>query len=53
LPGLGVVFVKRYQLDPSQCIYVGTGPQDPGFARKLGFEYREAEEFFDGALLRS
>ena len=53
LPGLGVVFVKRHQLDPSQCIYVGAGPQDPGFARKLGFDYREAEEFFDGPLLRS
>ena len=47
LPGLGVVFVKRHQLDPSRCIYVGAGPQDPGFARKLGFDYREAGEFFD------
>jgi aryl-alcohol dehydrogenase-like predicted oxidoreductase/histidinol phosphatase-like enzyme/predicted kinase len=53
LPGLGVVFVKRHHLDPSQCIYVGAGPQDPGFARKLGFQYRDAEEFFDDPLLRS
>jgi aryl-alcohol dehydrogenase-like predicted oxidoreductase/histidinol phosphatase-like enzyme len=46
LPGLGVVFIQRYRLDPSQCIYVGAGPQDPGFARRLGFQYRDAVEFF-------
>jgi aryl-alcohol dehydrogenase-like predicted oxidoreductase len=46
LPGLGVVFQQRYRLDPSQCIYVGSGTQDPGFARKLGFQYRDAAEFF-------
>jgi hypothetical protein len=36
LPGLGVVFVERYGLDPAQCLYIGDGPQDPGFARRLG-----------------
>ena len=46
LPGLGVVFIQRYKLDPAQCIYVGAGPQDPGFARRLGFQYREAADFF-------
>jgi aryl-alcohol dehydrogenase-like predicted oxidoreductase/histidinol phosphatase-like enzyme len=46
LPGLGVVFIQRHRLDPSQCIYVGAGPQDPGFARRLGFEYQDASEFF-------
>jgi aryl-alcohol dehydrogenase-like predicted oxidoreductase len=46
LPGLGAVFIQRHRLDPSQCIYVGSGPQDPGFARRLGFQYREASEFF-------
>jgi aryl-alcohol dehydrogenase-like predicted oxidoreductase/predicted kinase len=46
LPGLGVVFIQRHRLDPSQCIYVGSGPQDPGFARRLGFQYREAGEFY-------
>ena len=46
LPGLGVLFVQRHRLDPSQCIYVGSGPQDPGFARRLGFIYREASDFF-------
>jgi hypothetical protein len=28
-------------------VYVGSGPQDRGFARRLGFEYRDADEFFD------
>ena len=46
LPGLGLAFVRTYRLDPSQCVYVGTGPQDPGFARRFGFQYREAAEFF-------
>ena len=46
LPGLGVLFIHRYQLDPGQCLYVGAGSQDPGFARKLGFSYRDAEDFF-------
>lgn len=46
LPGLGVVFIERHRLDPSRCIYVGSGAQDPGFARRLGFEFRAAAEFF-------
>jgi aryl-alcohol dehydrogenase-like predicted oxidoreductase/histidinol phosphatase-like enzyme/predicted kinase len=46
LPGHGVVFIQRHQLDPAQCIYVGAGPLDRGFARRLGFQYREADEFF-------
>ena len=46
LPGLGVALIQRHQLDASLCIYVGSGPQDPGFARRLGFRYVEASEFF-------
>ena len=46
LPGLGVVFIQRHRLDPSKCIYVGVGPQDPAFARRLGFQYRDAADFF-------
>jgi len=41
LPGLGVVFVNRYCLDPAQCLYVGAGPHDAGFARRLGFTFRD------------
>jgi aryl-alcohol dehydrogenase-like predicted oxidoreductase/predicted kinase/histidinol phosphatase-like enzyme len=46
LPGLGVLFVHRHALDPAQCVYVGAGPQDPGFARRLGFRYCDATDFF-------
>ena len=46
LPGLGVVFQERYALDPSACLYVGSGAQDPGFARRLGFGYAEGGSFF-------
>jgi aryl-alcohol dehydrogenase-like predicted oxidoreductase/histidinol phosphatase-like enzyme len=46
LPGLGVVLRERHRLDPAQCIYVGSGSQDPGFARRLGFQYRNESEFF-------
>jgi histidinol phosphatase-like enzyme len=46
LPGLGVVFIHEYQLDPAQCIYVGQGHQDVAFARRLGFQYRDADAFF-------
>ena len=46
LPGLGVLLIHRHQLDPARCLYVGAGAQDPGFARKLGFAYRPADDFF-------
>lgn len=49
LPGLGVVFVHRHRLDASQCLYVGGGPHDSAFARKLGFQFRDAGEFFEAA----
>lgn len=46
LPGLGVLFIQRHRLDPARCLYVGSGPQDPGFARRLGFQYEDASRFF-------
>jgi histidinol phosphatase-like enzyme/predicted kinase len=46
LPGLAVAFIERHRLDPARCIYVGAGAQDPGFAARLGFQYRPAQEFF-------
>ena len=48
LPGLGVLLIDRHKLDPSQCIYIGTGSQDPGFARKLGFIYRSCLQDLSG-----
>jgi len=46
LPGLGVLLTIRHHLDPSRCVYVASGPQDPGYARKLGFVFRSADQFF-------
>ena len=46
LPGLGVLLMHRHQLDPAACVYVGGGSQDAGYAARLGFQYRSAEEFF-------
>jgi histidinol phosphatase-like enzyme/predicted kinase len=46
LPGLGVLAIERYALDPAASLVVGRGPQDPGFARKLGMAYRDATAFF-------
>jgi len=46
LPGLGVLLTHRHRLNPAKCIFVGAGPQDPGFARKLGFAYQHADGFF-------
>jgi histidinol phosphatase-like enzyme len=46
LPGLGVLFIVRHRLDPSRCLYVGEGGSDRAFARRLGFQYREPNEFF-------
>jgi hypothetical protein len=39
LPGLGVLFVHRYRLDPARCLYLGAGPHDAGFARRVGFTF--------------
>ena len=44
LPGLGVLFVHRYRLDPARCLFVGAGPHDVGFARRLGFTFRDATD---------
>jgi len=46
LPGLGVVVIRKYRLDPAACVYVGGGPHDPGYARRLGFQYRDENDFF-------
>ena len=46
LPGLAVAAIERHRLDPARCLFVGDGPQDPGFARRLGFGYRAAPELF-------
>jgi len=39
LPGLGVAFIRRHHLDAASCIYIGAGPHDAAFARRLGFQF--------------
>jgi hypothetical protein len=46
LPGLGVVAVETYALDPQQCIVVGESSADRGFAERLGFRVVSPEAFF-------
>jgi hypothetical protein len=46
LPGLAAAFIQQYDLDPAQCVYIGAGPMDPGFARRIGFQYCDAAAFF-------
>jgi aryl-alcohol dehydrogenase-like predicted oxidoreductase/predicted kinase len=46
LPGLGIVAAARHGLDLASCSFVGAGPQDAAFARRLGLAYRDATEFF-------
>jgi aryl-alcohol dehydrogenase-like predicted oxidoreductase/histidinol phosphatase-like enzyme len=48
LPGLGAVLLARHGLDAARCQYVGTSANDRAFARRLGFEYRDGQEFFEG-----
>jgi histidinol phosphatase-like enzyme len=48
LPGLGVELIRRHALDPSQCLDIGSGSLDPGFARRLGFRYVDCDDFLAG-----
>ena len=44
--GLGVALIEQYKLDPAQVIMVGDQTTDKTFAKRLGFEYEDAEDFF-------
>ncbi len=44
--GIGVEFIEKYKLDPSQTIMVGDMTSDKTFATRCGFTYVEAETFF-------
>ena len=47
LPGLGVLVIEMYELDPAQCIVVGESAADRGFAERLGFRLVSPDEFFN------
>jgi histidinol-phosphate phosphatase family protein len=46
MPGMGVEFIEKYKLDPSQCIMVGDMKVDNTFANRCGFQFIHAEDFF-------
>lgn len=44
--GLGVYLIRKYDLNPADCIMVGDLTTDRTFAERLGFQFRHADEFF-------
>ncbi|MHA2065606.1 MAG: HAD-IIIA family hydrolase [Candidatus Thorarchaeota archaeon] len=46
--GIGVELIHRFQLDASQCIYVGDRTTDKTWAKRLGMEYFDESDFFEG-----
>jgi histidinol-phosphate phosphatase family protein len=46
LPGMGVHHILKYKLDPAQCIMVGDRSGDVQMARRCGFQYVDAADFF-------
>jgi len=45
-PGMGVVLIEKYKLDPSKCLMVGDRGEDRTFAARCGFNFQLAESFF-------
>lgn len=50
LPGLGVAFIEKYKLDPSQSIMVGDQKSDSTFAERCGFKFINSDKFFEQTL---
>lgn len=44
--GMGVMFIEKYKLDPSKCTVVGDMTSDKTFAKRCGFKYLHADQFF-------
>lgn len=44
--GMGVAFIEKHKLDPSQCVVVGDLKSDETFASRCGMMFKNAEEFF-------
>jgi HAD superfamily hydrolase (TIGR01662 family) len=48
MPGMGVYFIEKYKLNPSDCIMVGDMTSDKTFATRCDFKFEHAERFFNG-----
>jgi HAD superfamily hydrolase (TIGR01662 family) len=44
--GMGVYFIEKYKLNPSECWFIGDQTTDKTFAARCGFNFMFAEEFF-------
>lgn len=45
-PGMAALFIEKYKLLPSECIFVGDATSDKTFAERAGFQYVHPNEFF-------
>lgn len=45
-PGMGVAFIEEFKLAPGACTMVGDMTSDRTFARRCGFQFAWADEFF-------
>jgi len=45
-PGIGAYFICKHKLLPEMCTMVGDQTSDKTFAKRCGFNYVDAEEFF-------
>lgn len=45
--GLGVQWIEKYLLKPSECIMIGDMTTDATFARRCGFKFVDANKFFN------
>ena len=46
MPGMGVVFIEKYRLNPAECIVIGDFKTDKTFAQRCGFQFADAKDFF-------
>ncbi|MHA2068145.1 MAG: HAD-IIIA family hydrolase [Candidatus Thorarchaeota archaeon] len=44
--GFGVLLIEKHKLDAAKCIYVGDMTSDKTFAKRVGFQFKHADEFF-------
>jgi histidinol-phosphate phosphatase family protein len=45
--GLGIHFIEKYKIDPSQSIMIGDRTTDCTFARRLGMPFIHTDKFFE------
>lgn len=46
LTGWAAYFIEKYKLNASQCIFVGDLKTDETFAKRSGFQFKHADNFF-------